>query len=927
MKKEIVLCSLLLLSFNLLMAQYIISGTIKSRTGEGSTDGISITVKGAVSGTVTDANGNFQIVVPALPATLVITSINFERAEVVLRSKEAGVIALEPAVKMGQEIIIGTNRFPTTLIAGPVSIERYGFSHIRDAPGTSYYDLAAFKKGVDVTTSSLTFKTPSTRGFNSSGSTRVNQLVDGMDNQAPGLNFFVGSFAGLTELDVDHVEILPGASSALYGPGGMNGTILINSKNPFQHQGLSLLVKGGANHVDRRQRSDVSPYQDMSLRWARAFNRFAFKLSAQYTSATDWLAGDSSNYRRTGSGGRLTSGNRMTDPNYDGVNVYGDETTLDVRNVKLGGQTIDLWKMVAAGMKPYVPAIVRRGIDSVVALSPSKLNISRTGYPEKDIIDPRAKNVKLSGALHYRLTDQIEAQLMGYWSNGNTVYTANNRFVLKDIMIGQYKLELKHKDWFLRGYTTQEDAGDAHSATVTTQYVNEAWKPSGTWYQDYTQSYLLPAATSWATVYGKALAEGQTEAQAAASANATVTSAATAFHNGARSMADQGRPLPGSEPFRHLFDSVRTRPISKGGGLFLEKSQLWVAEGQYAFSPIKWADILIGGNWKKYVLNSEGTLFIDRPGEPIMFHELGGYAQVSKKWLEDKLTLSFSGRYDKNESFKGRFTPRATALIQLAPDNNLRLSYQTAYRFPSTQQKYIYLDVGDYTLLGGLPWIQDSMHMKLSPVLDISTLQPYTFRAMKPENCRSFEVGYKAVIHKRLLIDAYAYLGQYQDFLGRTTLYQPGTGRIFSVVTNSAAKVKTHGFGLGMDYLLPGNFSLFLNGYSDVITGVPPNFQAYFNTPKYRVNAGFANSGLGKKRAFGCNVMLHWQDAFMWEGELANGPVKAYATVDAQVSYKIPKWRSMIKLGGTNIFNNYYKSGYANPEIGGLYYISVGFNL
>ena len=46
-------------------------------------------------------------------------------------------------------------------------------------------------------TSSLTFTTPTTRGFSGSGNLRFNQMVDGMDNQAPGLNFSVGSVIGL----------------------------------------------------------------------------------------------------------------------------------------------------------------------------------------------------------------------------------------------------------------------------------------------------------------------------------------------------------------------------------------------------------------------------------------------------------------------------------------------------------------------------------------------------------------------------------------------------------------------------------------------------------------------------------------------------------------------------------------------------------
>src|SRR5205085_6004350 len=127
----------------------------------------------------------------------------------------------------------------------PVTIERVNSAAIRNSATTSYYDVVANLKGVDMVTSSFTFKTPSTRGFNGSGNLRFNQFVDGMDNQAPGLNFSVGSIIGLTDLDVESMELLPGASSALYGSGGENGTLLINSKSPFKYQGLSFQIKEG----------------------------------------------------------------------------------------------------------------------------------------------------------------------------------------------------------------------------------------------------------------------------------------------------------------------------------------------------------------------------------------------------------------------------------------------------------------------------------------------------------------------------------------------------------------------------------------------------------------------------------------------------------------------------------------------------------
>jgi outer membrane receptor protein involved in Fe transport len=356
-----------------------------------------------------------------------------------------------------------------------------------------------------------------------------------------------------------------------------------------------------------------------------------------------------------------------------------------------------------------------------------------------------------------------------------------------------------------------------------------------------------------------------------------------------------------------------------------------MTEGQYNFAnKIKFADIVIGGNIKKYILNSKGTLFIDTAGA-IKINEIGAYAQATKKLLKDYLTLSASVRFDKNEDFKEHFTPRFTALIKLAKDNHLRLSYQTAYRFPSTQQKYIRLNVGDYILLGGLPWVMDYMKSKTNTIVElvngVPKSTPYEYKELKPESNRSFEAGYKGVIADKLLIDAYGYFGKYQDFLGRNALVQLPSMQVYSTVVNSSTEVKTHGFGLGLDYQLPSNYSVFFNAYSDVITNVPTGFQSYFNTPKYRLNAGLGNTGLGKNKRAGFNIVVRWQDAFNWDGELANGPLKAFTTADAQVNYKFPKIKSMIKIGGTNVLNHYYRNAYGNPMVGGLYYVSLAYNI
>ena len=856
--------------------------------------GASIRVKGDLSAaTLADQNGRFKLIVSSLPVTIEISEVESESKEATVSNSEEINVVLQSREKILETVIVNPadNRLKGKGSEQLVPMEIITQRELKISP-LRPYDNLGIKKGVYGTTSSLLFPTYSTRGFNGSGSTRVNQRIDGMDNQAPGLNFPVANFVSNGDLDIESMELLPGASSALYGPGGMNGTILINSKNPFnpKYQGLSLLIKPGIMHVgDKSPRENSAMYNDYSFRYAKSFNnKFAFKIGAQFISADDWLANDTSNYDRSGTSGKLIPGTRMTDPNYDGVNVYGDETSINIHDV---AQLMELGGYLPPGASMFVP----------------DQNVSRTGYHEKHIIDPQTKNTKLNAALHYKLTDKIEAQLMGYWATGNTVYTDDNRYALKGIKLGQYKLELKHKNWFLRTYTTQEDAGEAYSATIATQYFNEAWKLSEQWYPQYIGAFL------------NAKGQGLPDADA---------------HLVARGYADIGRPEAGSAQFKQIFDQVRKVPIPDGG-LLKEKSQLWMTEGQYSFGDAtKNVEVIIGGNYKKYILDSDGTLFIDTVNA-ININEVGGYAQLTKKLFKERLTLSASGRFDKNENFKTQFTPRFAALIKLAKDNNLRMSYQTAYRFPGNLAQWIRLDVGgDFLLLGGLPWVKEYMHVDKNPVhqtKDDGTIEatPYVFKEFKPETMRSFEIGYKGLINERLLIDAYAYFGMYEDFIGRIGLYQPNTGEAYSITVNSSNNVKTHGYGLGIDYLLgkKKNSSIFFNVYSDVITDVPSGFKSYFNTPKYRMNAGFANTGFGKGDRISFSALLRWQDAFQWEGELANGPLDAFTTADAQVSYKFPKIKSTIRLGGTNILNHYYKNAYGNPQIGGMYYVSFAYNL
>lgn len=895
-----------------------ITGTVVDNSTGFSVPAVSITVKESGEGTFSDEHGNFTLSTNhTFPFTIVISSIGYASQEISVRNASSAIsVTLAPSSTLGQDIVVSATRTPSRIMESPVTIERISAVNIRNSTAVSYYDMIGKLKGVDMVTSSLTFSSPSTRGFNGSGNLRLNQIVDGMDNQAPGLNFSVGGVVGLTELDVESVELLPGASSALYGPGGMNGALLINSKDPFKYQGLSFQVKTGIMHVGNRPPA-ASPYYNWSLRWARKVSdKFAFKVSTELVQAKDWIGDDYRNYNRLGLSGGIKAGTRETDPNYDGVNIYGDETTADIRS-----NVLNPLAQAAPFYAPYINSL------------PASIPVSRTGYQEKDVLNPNTVNYKILGGVSYKLSSNTSLNAEGFWGTGNTVYTGSDRYSLLNLMIAQYKLELVNRNWFIRAYTTQENAGDSYNATVTTRLLNEAWKPSGGtngWYYQYSMAFLNSKLA------------GKSDIEA---------------HNAARSVADVGRPAPGSAEFKQIFDKVRSIPISEGGGLFVDKTNLYNVEGQYDFSAntSKVADILVGANYKRYVLNSEGTLFADSAG-PIPINEYGAYIQATRKLLNDKLKLIASGRYDKNENFAGRFTPRFSAVITVAPDNNIRLSYQQAYRFGSTQQQWINLRVGGgVALIGGVPSFKDYYHFTSNPVYAIDnnmfagTPQVKNLEDFKAETVNSFEGGYKGLLlNKKLLVDLYGYYGIYNDFITRTLLAQSVSGDIsvfsdpntvranlsdplkvttYSVPTNVKNDVTTYGFGASLTYSLPANFNLLGTVSSDHLDNVPAGFIASFNAPEYRAGVTLSNTGFGFEKKIGFNISYRWQDQVIYQSDFASGTIPSFQTVDAMVSYKFPVQKVLLKLGATNLLNQYYRDGFGNATIGGLYYVSIGYNV
>jgi len=907
MIKKILLLAFIAFGSLTMVAQTTVTGTVKdAKTGD-LLPGANIKISRKSVGTSTDFDGVFVLSVAEKPPfTIEVSMIGYQTksVEITKNNQKAEISLVENATSL-DEIVVSASRTPERIMESPVTVERMDARAIKNTSSPSFYDGLENLKGVDVNTNSLTFKSVNTRGFATFANTRFMQLVDGMDNSSPALNFALGNLLGMSELDVKTVELLPGASSALYGANAFNGIMFMTSKSPFEDQGISISLKGG---ITSQEAAGNNEFTDFNLRMAYVFsNKFAAKATLSVLEGTDWFATD---YRNTASG-EFTSGDRNSDRNYNGVNVYGDEASGNLRAVA--------GSLEALGLIP----------NGASALVPNE-SVSRTGYNERDLMDYGVKSVKFGGSLNYRPfgDDRLEVIWNSKVGTGTTQYLGGQKYSIKNFLMQQHKLEFRGKNFFVRGYTTSEDAGDSYNTLFAALNINRTWKDDNTWFGQYTGAYI-----------GGTLG-GLTSDQA---------------HALARQTAETGRFEPGSPEFVAAFDKITSDPDLITGAKFRDQTKLYHGDVNYNFQDvIDWAEVQVGGSYRRYSLNSFGNIFTDADG-PINYDEFGVYSQAQKKFLEeDRLKVTASLRYDKAQNFDGNFSPRLSMAYAAGEDKNqnFRASFQTGFRNPTTQDQYIGLDVGAAILVGSAP---DNLD-RFSTTFQDATGTSYTLtgrdayensftaasggtekanvQLVKPEKVTAYEVGYRGLVQaadQRFTVDLSVYYNQYQDFIANKNVIVPynaaGAYKVFQLYTNSAADINSYGASIGVNTSIFNGFDLGVNytyAKFDFDQTSDPDFEAGFNTPEHKVKLQFGKTDLFKN--FGFNFNARWQDKFRWESTFVDGTINARTVLDAQINYSVPSWKSIFKLGGANLTGQEYLSAPGIGAIGSQYYLSWTIN-
>jgi iron complex outermembrane receptor protein len=960
-----IITSLPLFALAQLNGALILSGRVVGENHEGLAS-VSISIKGTSLGTTTDSTGKFSLVInQKLPFTLVVSSIGFAAQELEVKNTNSKLaIQLTSQTFLANEVVVTASRTSEKILKSPVSIEKLDLKALKETPAASFYDALGNVKGVQLTTSSITFKVPNTRGFNIPNNFRFMQLVDGIDMQAATLGVPLGNAIGPTELDIQSIEVTPGAASALYGMNAINGMANLITKNPFTSQGLSVFQRTGVNHVDGEDHS-AGLLTETAFRYAKAFkNKFAFKINGSYLQGVDWVSNtrldQNPNSRNTANPAypALNGNNNIA---FDGWNKYGDDALAGSNTVSVTGLTID-------------------------GNSNRTLTVARTGYWEKDLVDPKVDNLKFDAAFIYKFNKNIQLAYTYRIGKMDGVFQRGNKVKLDNVIVQNHQLELKGKAFTIKAYTTNENTGDSYNV-----------KPLA----DNLDLYTGGSATVWAAKYKTAL-NGYAVDHGGSLTSANLA-AATAF---ARQQADLGRVEPGTQRFNIVKDSIikinnwdiksstiPNAPLT-GGAALIQKSNLYHIEGQLDLTKqVKYFNLLVGADARLYALIPDGNNFVDltRPiternepladgsfGKDTYYKKIGGFVQATKTFFNDKLKLWGSLRADYNPEFTAKLTPRLAAVYTVNEKHNFRFTFQQGYRFPALFEALSYVNNGRVKRVGILPVINEGLGYRENSYTQSSVaifnaavkaagntdaaalanrnlLQVADLPDGRPEGINSYEVGYKAVLdNNRVFIDVDAYANIYDGFLGQVQVYVPigetvgsdaaviamvdrnrdattaGSGNAASkgqeryrVYTNAKNKYTTYGSALGITYNFYKTFTISGNVNYNAIKGntTPDLFVTGFNTPKFTSNISFGNRAITKNIGF--NIVWKWQDSFLWESPLVTGNVDAINNIDAQVTYRLPKVKSTIKIGGTDILNNRHIQYAGGPTIGALYYAAI----
>lgn len=206
-----------------LFAQTTVKGRVTSP--EGPVPGVTVTIKGSQSSTITDKDGKFSIQAPE-KSTLVFTHVNFATQEMAAGSDMEINLQSAKLIDMSEVVVVGYNTQKKATLTGSISVIKGG--DLVKSPAVNVSNsLAGRFSGVMINNRSgepgYDGSSIRIRGLATVGNNDVLIVVDGVPGQ-------IGGLERLNPMDIDNISVLKDASAAIYGSRAANGVILVTTK-------------------------------------------------------------------------------------------------------------------------------------------------------------------------------------------------------------------------------------------------------------------------------------------------------------------------------------------------------------------------------------------------------------------------------------------------------------------------------------------------------------------------------------------------------------------------------------------------------------------------------------------------------------------------------------------------------------------------
>lgn len=274
--KQFFFLFLFLISSGFISAQRTITGTVTDEAGV-SLIGANIVVKEApLTGTITDIDGNFTLLIPSNATTLIVSYTGYSQKEIALTSESSYTISLSEGQILDEVVVVAYGSVKKEALTGSVSTINSRNIESRPVNNITNVIEGATPGVVTTTANGQPGSGPGIRirGFGSiNASQEPLYVVDGVP--------YVGGSSNINPDDVESVTILKDASStALYGSRAANGVVMITTKKGKKGKNnVSLKVGQGFASRGLQEYERVDAFEYYPLMWEGYVNQLVYPVS------------------------------------------------------------------------------------------------------------------------------------------------------------------------------------------------------------------------------------------------------------------------------------------------------------------------------------------------------------------------------------------------------------------------------------------------------------------------------------------------------------------------------------------------------------------------------------------------------------------------------------------------------------------------